>query len=67
MPTDQTPTPPANSAATVVDGSGGEPEDWAAAIALTVAATLDPSAAFAYCFGNAGLLDLQHKETARRP
>jgi hypothetical protein len=39
-------------AGTCHDDAEQEREDWARRIALTVAATVEPSCALAYCFGN---------------
>ena len=45
--------PPSSAqAGTCHDAAAQELEDWAATIALTVAGTLEPSCALAFCFGN---------------
>ena len=42
---------PSAQASTCHDDAAQELEDWAATIALTVACTLEPSCALAFCFG----------------
>ncbi len=51
MHSDSSRPPSSLPTATSHDAAAQESEDWAATIAQTVAATLEPSCALAFCFG----------------